>query len=808
MAKRLLALLVAFLMTICAAPTALALGVSEDAEEGSYVLVTDLNDVTTGDYVIYGVRGENTGAMGNTLTGGRLGAVAVTLNGNEIVDPEAAVIWHFEAQEDGTFTVYNAAAAKYLKVAGSNTSGISLTDTAEYNFTVETSTGSENTWFIRTTESNNRVICIFSVDFRTYNPSNNYYDTYLYKYTTGGETPEPTVEPTAEPTVEPTAEPDPTPTPEPVEGEYVLVTDLNDVTSGDYVIYGVNGENTGAMGNTLAGGRLGAVAVTLDGNTVVDPEAAIIWHFEAQEDGTFTVYNAAAGKYLKVAGSNTSGISLTDTAEYGFTVEESTSNSANTWFIRTTESNGRVICIYAVDFRTYNPNSYYYDTYLYKFVEGAVVEPTPEPTAEPAVFTVGTVEGVVPGSSVTVPVTLTGEYEAHVVTVHVGYNSENLTLNSITQGELVTNTTGAFFTPDVTNAGDGVFAVLMTTDGMTGDGVLVDLNFTVSEACTEDQPITLTVNEFSYYPLGGENQPLPSQAVDGLIKIEYTPEPTATPVPFEGTFELVTDIEDITEGDYVLYGVNGDHSGAMTSEYSGGTMLATSVNIVDNTVVDPAAAAVWHFNIDENGVITLYNAESELYCWIGTDSTKGFRTGEAAESGFTAAAAENPGSYYLTTTLETSSRMISIFEGDFRCYNLSNWHDLYLYKYVTGEEPVYHTVNFYDWDGTLLSTQQVEDGAAAVAPEDPVREGYNFLGWDADFSCVTGDLNVTALYEAIPAVEPIPGDVNCDGILTSADISALFAYIMNAGSLTEQGIVNADLNGDGVINTLDVTLLS
>ncbi|MBO6061096.1 MAG: dockerin type I repeat-containing protein, partial [Clostridia bacterium] len=52
------------------------------------------------------------------------------------------------------------------------------------------------------------------------------------------------------------------------------------------------------------------------------------------------------------------------------------------------------------------------------------------------------------------------------------------------------------------------------------------------------------------------------------------------------------------------------------------------------------------------------------------------------------------------------------------------------------------------------------------------------------------------------------GDVNCDGYITSADISALFAYIMNAGSLTDQGVLNADLNGDGVITSADVTVLA
>lgn len=58
------------------------------------------------------------------------------------------------------------------------------------------------------------------------------------------------------------------------------------------------------------------------------------------------------------------------------------------------------------------------------------------------------------------------------------------------------------------------------------------------------------------------------------------------------------------------------------------------------------------------------------------------------------------------------------------------------------------------------------------------------------------------------APDPMPGDINLDGIITSADISSLFAFIMNEGSVSAYGLANADINGDGVINTTDVSLLA
>ena len=62
-------------------------------------------------------------------------------------------------------------------------------------------------------------------------------------------------------------------------------------------------------------------------------------------------------------------------------------------------------------------------------------------------------------------------------------------------------------------------------------------------------------------------------------------------------------------------------------------------------------------------------------------------------------------------------------------------------------EPIYYTVTFQDWDGSILKNEQVEQGKSATAPAAPVREGYTFIGWDKDFSNVQSDLTVTAQYE-------------------------------------------------------------
>ncbi|MBQ9743367.1 MAG: InlB B-repeat-containing protein, partial [Ruminococcus sp.] len=84
-----------------------------------------------------------------------------------------------------------------------------------------------------------------------------------------------------------------------------------------------------------------------------------------------------------------------------------------------------------------------------------------------------------------------------------------------------------------------------------------------------------------------------------------------------------------------------------------------------------------------------------------------------------------------------------------------------------------YTVSFVDWDGTVLKSDSVEYGSAATAPADPTRDGYEFSGWDTDYSYITGDLTVTAKYNDVQVY--LVGDFNqwaTDTIMTktSGDI--------------------------------------
>ena len=72
-------------------------------------------------------------------------------------------------------------------------------------------------------------------------------------------------------------------------------------------------------------------------------------------------------------------------------------------------------------------------------------------------------------------------------------------------------------------------------------------------------------------------------------------------------------------------------------------------------------------------------------------------------------------------------------------YESANLHNLSV-KYAT------YTVTFSDGEN-VISEQTVIYGEAAIAPEDPTKEGYIFDGWDRAFNNVTSNITVTAKWK-------------------------------------------------------------
>lgn len=102
---------------------------------------------------------------------------------------------------------------------------------------------------------------------------------------------------------------------------------------------------------------------------------------------------------------------------------------------------------------------------------------------------------------------------------------------------------------------------------------------------------------------------------------------------------------------------------------------------------------------------------------------------------------EEDGSYSFSFKLREEP---TVETGDFTvAIGIEGTSDLTIVDTIEAPVPTY-TVNFYDWDGSIISTQTVEEGEDAVLPENPEKEGYNFVGWDKSVSNIRQDTDFFA----------------------------------------------------------------
>jgi hypothetical protein len=71
---------------------------------------------------------------------------------------------------------------------------------------------------------------------------------------------------------------------------------------------------------------------------------------------------------------------------------------------------------------------------------------------------------------------------------------------------------------------------------------------------------------------------------------------------------------------------------------------------------------------------------------------------------------------------------------------------------IEGGGGTVYTVQYLDWDGTVLKSQQVLPGGDVLPPLNPTREYYTFDGWSATSENVQSDIIITAQYTYAPNV--------------------------------------------------------
>ena len=111
--------------------------------------------------------------------------------------------------------------------------------------------------------------------------------------------------------------------------------------------------------------------------------------------------------------------------------------------------------------------------------------------------------------------------------------------------------------------------------------------------------------------------------------------------------------------------------------------------------------------------------------------------------------------------------------------------------------------------GDYTGTVELAAGECVTLPTAPAGYYYEFYVNGLEFdpaTPITADTTISVVL-CTEEVSVLIGDVDCDGKLSFSDISVLYSFIMNAGTLSADGIAAADVDGDGQISATDVSML-
>lgn len=197
-------------------------------------------------------------------------------------------------------------------------------------------------------------------------------------------------------------------------------------------------------------------------------------------------------------------------------------------------------------------------------------------------FTVTTVTDAEAGDEVVLELMLTGEYEAHAITLSVIYNTDELTLTSTAfsalYGDIVRDAQmnlGAMVVIDATTvAGQVKLGMLMPTTAETMQGQLLRLPFTVNEGVDTQSVVTVSIIDFFNMPVGETNPtPIPYTVNNGGV-VMHVPVPVTGVVSTEsmqlaiggtGAIECVVAPEN-ADNKAVTYASNDEDTATVSAE--------------------------------------------------------------------------------------------------------------------------------------------------------------------------------------------------------------------------------------------------
>ena len=165
--------------------------------------------------------------------------------------------------------------------------------------------------------------------------------------------------------------------------------------------------------------------------------------------------------------------------------------------------------------------------------------------ADVSAFTVEAPETVQAGEEFIVTVSLSGDYEAHILNFQLNYDVNTFEVRGTTRGDVlmqVIDLGGTHILDYTTIPGSIRLGFMMPTDPVTAQGVVFTARFFAKEdAANGEYAITPVVTEFANFPVNGANTPYEFTTTEAIVTVEggvdnETPTPVpATPTPVPAT---------------------------------------------------------------------------------------------------------------------------------------------------------------------------------------------------------------------------------------------------------------------------------
>lgn len=203
-----------------------------------------------------------------------------------------------------------------------------------------------------------------------------------------------------------------------------------------------------------------------------------------------------------------------------------------------------------------------------------------------------------------------------------------------------------------------------------------------------------------------------------------------------------------------------DVSKVITSEPDSSGANGKNIYLYDYNSPNLPSTQIWKLEKQSDGTFLIKNTYNNKYMdvvWYSLSNRANIYSWERhynpSESWYIVKNNDTEGTYRIVN--KNSGKVVDITGG--QTANGTNvqqyiWHEhpaqMFFFERIPAT--IEYTVTFKTDDNNIISTQIVEEGNPAFAPQAPYREGYEFVDWEGDYSNILSDTVIIAKYNKLP----------------------------------------------------------